>query len=82
LVAVLASWGIALLEYSLAVPANRIGSAAYSIGQLKTIQEIITLLVFAGFSVLYFGEKFTVNYAIGFILIGAGAYFVFKSPLG
>lgn len=76
--AILLSWLIALPEYMLAVPANRIGSAAYSTAQLKAIQEVITLTVFAVFSVLYLGEKFTANHAIGFALIAAGAWFVFK----
>lgn len=81
LIAILASWMIALLEYSIAIPANRIGYSVYSIGQLKTIQEVVTLIVFAGFSIFYLGEKFTINYAIGFLLIGSGAYFIFKSPV-
>ena len=81
-IVVLASWGIAFFEYCLAVPANRIGSAAYSTAQLKTIQEVITLVVFAGFSVLYLGERFSVSTAVGFLLIAAGAYCVFRAPLG
>src|SRR5918997_5958479 len=55
-IAVMASWGIAFVEYWLAVPANRIGSAAYTAAELKTMQEVITLLVFAAFSVLYLKE--------------------------
>ena len=74
---VLAAWGIAFVEYWLAVPANRWGSAVYTTAQLKTIQEVITLLVFAGFSIVYLKEPLTWNYAVGFILIAAGAYFVF-----
>ncbi len=81
-VVVMVSWGIAFFEYWMAVPANRLGSAVYTTAQLKTIQEVITLIVFAGFSVLYFGEKFTLSYAVGFVLIAAGAYCVFKSPFG
>src|SRR5215210_8928071 len=73
---VLASWGIAFVEYCFAVPANRYGSAVYTTAQLKTIQEVITLLVFAGFSVVYLKEPLTWNYAVGFALIAAGAYFV------
>ena len=72
-----ASWGIAFFEYCLAVPANRIGHAVYSAAQLKTMQEVITLVVFGGFSVLYLREPLTWNHAIGFALIAAGAYFVF-----
>jgi uncharacterized protein (DUF486 family) len=77
----LASWGIALFEYCMAVPANRWGSAVYSTAQLKTIQEVVTLLVFAGFSVVYLKEPITWNYAIGFSLVAAGAYFIFRGPL-
>jgi len=78
---VLVAWGIAFIEYCLAVPANRWGSAVYTTAQLKTIQEVITLLVFAGFSVLYLRDPLTWNYAVGFALIAAGAYFVFRGPL-
>jgi uncharacterized protein len=82
LVAVIAaSWGIALVEYCLAVPANRWGSVVYTTAQLKTIQEIVTLLVFAGFSILYLKEPMTWNYVIGFALVAAGAYFIFRGPL-
>jgi len=80
-IAVLASWGIAFVEYWLAVPANRIGSSVYSAAELKTTQEVITLIVFAGFSVLYLNEPIGVNHAIGFALIAAGAFFIFKGPL-
>jgi len=75
------AWGIAFIEYCLAVPANRFGSAVYTTAQLKTIQEVITLLVFAGFSVLYLKEPITWNYAIGFVLIAAGSFFVFRGPV-
>jgi uncharacterized protein (DUF486 family) len=75
------AWLIAFIEYCLAVPANRYGSAIYSPAQLKTMQEVITLFVFAGFSVLYLNQPITWNYAIGFALIGAGAFFVFRGPL-
>lgn len=57
--AILACWGIAFFEYCLAVPANRIGSTVYSAAQLKTMQEVITLLVFSGFSVFWLGENLT-----------------------
>jgi uncharacterized protein (DUF486 family) len=79
-VVVLASWGLAFFEYWLAVPANRYGSAVYSATQLKAIQEVITLVVFAGFSVLYLGQKIGVNQVIGFAFIALGAFFVFRSP--
>jgi uncharacterized protein (DUF486 family) len=78
MLAILASWGIAFIEYCLAVPANRYGSAVYSTAELKTMQEIITLTVFAGFSVFYLGEPFRWNYAVGFALIAAGAFFIFQ----
>jgi uncharacterized protein len=78
---IMASWGIAFVEYCMAVPANRLGSAVYTTAQLKTIQEIVTLLVFAGFSILYLKEPITWNYAVGFALIAAGAFFVFRGPL-
>src|SRR3954451_2965612 len=78
---ILASWGIALMEYCLAVPANRIGHEVYSVAELKTMQEVITLLVFAAFSVLYVKETLTWNHAIGFAFIALGAFFVFKGPL-
>ncbi|MBO9629556.1 hypothetical protein D0Y60_01190 [Shinella sp. WSJ-2] len=77
-IAILASWGIAFFEYCLAVPANRIGHEVYSAAQLKTMQEVITLLVFAGFSVFWLKESLTWNHAVGFMLIAAGAAFVFK----
>ena len=79
--AILVSWGIALFEYCLAVPANRIGSAVYSTAQLKTIQEVVTLVIFGGFSVLWLGEALTINHGIGFAFIGLGAWFVFAGPL-
>ena len=77
---ILVSWGIAFFEYWLAVPANRFGSAVYSAAELKTMQEVITLVVFAVFSVTFLGERFTVNHMIGFALIAAGALFIFKGP--
>lgn len=77
LIAIVASWGIAFIEYCFAVPANRIGHAVYSAAELKTMQEIITLMVFAGFSVLYLGEKISWNHLVGFALIAGGAYFIF-----
>ena len=80
LLVILASWSIALVEYCLAVPANRWGSAVYSAAQLKAMQEVITLTVFVGFSILYLGQKITVNHLIGFALIASGAWFIFKAP--
>ena len=78
---IVASWLIAFVEYCLAVPANRWGSAVYTTAQLKTIQEVITLLVFAAFSILYLKEPMTWNYLIGFALVAAGAFFIFRGPL-
>ena len=76
--AVMVSWLIALAEYWLAVPANRIGIAVYQPSQLKTIQEIITLIVFLVFSYFWLGEVPTVKTLLGFALIGAGAFLVFN----
>jgi hypothetical protein len=75
---VVVSWLIAFFEYCLAVPANRYGNAVYSAAQLKTIQEVITLSVFAAFSVLYLKEPIGANQLIGFALIAVGAFFVFS----
>ncbi|WP_134726369.1 DMT family protein [Paracoccus luteus] len=71
------SWLIALPEYALQVPANRAGHGHFSAAQLKTIQEVISLTVFAGFSWLYLGEKLGWQHGVGFALICAGAWFVF-----
>ena len=75
------SWGIAFFEYVLQVPANRIGYGTYTAAELKTIQEVISLTVFVGFAVFVLGEKLTWNHAVGFGLIFAGAFFIFKGPL-
>jgi len=75
---ILASWGIAFIEYCFAVPANRYGNAVYSAAQLKTMQEVITLLVFAGFSLVYLKEPIGWNHLVGFALISAGAFFIFQ----
>jgi uncharacterized protein len=71
------SWGLAFVEYCLAVPANRFGSDVYNAAQLKTMQEVITLLVFAAFSTFYLKEALTWSQGFGFLLIAAGAFFVF-----
>jgi hypothetical protein len=73
------SWGLAFVEYCLAVPANRYGSAVYNPAQLKTMQEVITFVVFAGFSYLYLQQPITLSQGFGFALIAAGAFFVFKT---
>jgi uncharacterized protein (DUF486 family) len=78
---ILISWGLAFFEYCLAVPANRYGSAAYLPAQLKTIQEVVTLSVFAVFSVIYLQQSITWNHVVGFALIACGAFFVFRAPL-
>jgi uncharacterized protein (DUF486 family) len=80
LLAIFASWGIALVEYFMAVPANRWGSAVYSTAELKTMQEVITLIVFALFSVWVLKEPFTLKHGIGFALIALGAAVIFYKP--
>lgn len=77
-IVILVSWGIAFFEYILQVPANRIGSGYFSTVQLKTIQEILTLVVFAGFSVWYLGEPIKWNHIVGFCFLIAAAAFIFK----
>lgn len=78
LLVIFVSWGIAFFEYCLAVPANRWGHGVYSAAELKTIQEVITLVVFAGFSVWVLKEPLGWNHAIGFGLIALGAWFIFQ----
>lgn len=81
IIAALISWGIALLEYMIQVPANRIGYEVMSIGQLKILQEVITLLVFVPFAVFYMKEKLTLDYLwAGLCLLGA-VFFIFRSKL-
>jgi uncharacterized protein (DUF486 family) len=77
LLVILVSWGIAFFEYCLAVPANRLGHGTYRAAELKTIQEVITLLVFAVFSVAWLGESLRWNHAVGFALLVAAGAFVF-----
>lgn len=77
-VVVLVSWGIAFFEYCFQVPANRIGYDVYNAAQLKTIQEVITLVVFSFFSVFYLKEQFKWNYLVGFALIILAVFFIFK----
>lgn len=77
-IAILASWGVAFFEYCFQVPANRIGSGVFTLPQLKVIQEIITMAVFAAFAVFYMGVPVTKNFFFaGLCLIGA-AYFIFQ----
>ena len=81
IVAALASWGIALFEYLFQVPANRIGHEVMSVGQLKILQEVITLLVFVPFSILYLRERLTLDYLwAGLCLLGA-VFFMFRARL-
>ena len=72
------SWLIAFFEYCLQVPANRMGSTVMNAAQLKTMQEVITLVVFAGFSVWYLGEPLRWNHAVGFLFLILAAFFIFK----
>ena len=76
--AILASWGIAFFEYTLMVPANRWGYGQFTVVQLKTIQEIVTLTVFCGFATLYIGETLRWNHLVAFVLLIAAAYFMFR----
>jgi uncharacterized protein (DUF486 family) len=75
---ILVSWGIALFEYCLAVPANRWGSNVYSAAELKAMQEVITLAVFVVFSFVYLGQRVSWIQAAGFLLIAGGAFMVFR----
>jgi len=77
---VMIGWGIAFFEYWLAVPANRLGRLVYEPAELKAMQEVITLVVFAVFSVTWLGERLTINHMVGFVLIATGAFVVFKGP--
>ena len=76
------AWGIALFEYVLAVPANRIGIAHYSLAELKTIQEVLSLAAFVLVAWFLFGETPGPSQLLGFALIAGGAFMIFKSPLG
>ncbi len=77
-IAILVSWGIAFVEYCFQVPANRIGYSQYSAAQLKTIQEVITLVVFCIFSIIYLKESLKWNYVVGFLMIIGAVFFIFK----
>ena len=81
-VAALISWGIALFEYLLQVPANRIGYTHFSLGQLKIVQEVITLVVFVPFAVLYMRESLKLDYLWAALCMLGAVYFVFRSPAG
>lgn len=75
---ILVSWGIAFIEYCLLVPANRLGSNYFSVTQLKVMQEVITLVVFAIFCAWYFKESFKWNHLVAFLFLVAAVFFVFK----
>lgn len=77
-IVIIVSWLIAFVEYCFQVPANRIGSQYFTTAQLKIIQEVITLLVFAIFSILYLKEDFKWNYAVSFLFILGAVFFAFK----
>jgi uncharacterized protein (DUF486 family) len=81
LIAALVSWGIALFEYLLQVPANRIGYQVMNLGQLKILQEIITLSVFVPFALFYMREKLTLNYLWAGICLAGAAFFLFRDKL-
>ena len=78
-IAALLSWGIALFEYLLQVPANRIGAQVYNVGQLKIMQEVITLCVFVPFAVLYLREPLKLDYVWAALCLLGAVYFVFRS---
>lgn len=75
---ILISWFIAFIEYCFQVPANRIGHYQFSVAQLKTIQEVITLIVFCIFSIVYLKEELKWNYIVGFTMMVGAVFFVFK----
>lgn len=77
-VAALLSWGLALFEYLLQVPANRIGYGTFNLGQLKIIQEVITLSVFVPFALFYMGQPFKLDYLWAALCILGAVYFVFR----
>ncbi|MFO1187489.1 MAG: DMT family protein [Alphaproteobacteria bacterium] len=79
LIVIVISWAIAFIEYCLAVPANRYGSAVYSPAELKTMQEVITLVVFVVFAATYLGEPLKWQHLAGFALIAMGAFLVFQA---
>jgi uncharacterized protein len=81
IIAALVSWGIALFEYLLQVPANRIGYASLSVGQLKIMQEIISLTVFVPFSVMYLKEPLKLDYLWAGLCLLAAVYFMFRNKL-
>lgn len=81
IIAALFSWGIALFEYLIQVPANRIGSSDYSTGQLKILQEVVTLSVFVPFAVFYLKEKLTLNYLYAALCMAGAVFFMFRDKV-
>lgn len=81
LIAALVSWGIALFEYLLQVPANRIGHQVMNVGQLKILQEVITLSIFVPFAVFYLKEKLTLDYLWAAFCIAGAVFFIFRAKL-
>ena len=79
MIAVLFSWGLAFFEYLLQVPANRAGYGTFSLGQLKIIQEVITLSVFVPFAVFYMGQPLKLDYLWAAVCLGGAVYFIFRS---
>ncbi len=79
LIVIILSWSVAFLEYCLQVPANRIGSQHYSLSQLKVIQEVITMLVFAGFCAFYMKQRLSLDYVWATLCLIAAAYFMFRN---
>lgn len=79
-IAILASWGIAFLEYCFQVPANRIGYGRFDLGQLKVIQEVVTMIVFMGFAAWYMKKPVSLDFVWAGLCLVAAAYFVFRSP--
>ncbi len=82
IIAILASWGIAFFEYMLMVPANRLGYGAFTLGQLKIMQEIITMVLFAGFAFWYMGKPLSMNYLYAGLCMVAAAWFIFRDQPG
>lgn len=81
LLAIIVSWGVAFFEYCLQVPANRLGISYFSLPQLKVIQEVVTMLVFAAFCLLYMREKLTLDYLWASLCLAGAAFFMFRNLL-
>lgn len=77
---ILSSWGIAFFEYTLMVPANRLGSQHYNLAQLKIIQEVVTMIVFSGFAIFYMKESLRLDYLWASLCLVGAVYFIFRGP--